>query len=147
MCYRCGSDACAHCFNYHDPDKPAHSKQQLRYVMCDQCFKDYGVQYIESCSLYQDANREIEEANMSTNDILGRSREMITPLPKGQPLVNYEPELGHTFIKKDFEDHATCNDCGSRVQFKDNPTAPAEMMAHKCENTGPDYPDYGGGEL
>jgi len=44
-----------------------------------------------------------------------------------------EDEGGHTFIKVSHQDYATCEDCGSRVQFYNNPTAHAEMMAHKCE--------------
>jgi len=46
-----------------------------------------------------------------------------------------DSEAGHDFTKKSFEDFATCNDCGSKIQFKDNPIAHAEMMAHKCSNT------------
>ena len=67
---------------------------------------------------------------------------LIEPLPKGPPLVNDEPEIGHTFTKRDFEDFASCNTCGMRVRFRDNASdAVQQMQAHECSTT----PDNGGG--
>ena len=81
----------------------------------------------------------------------------LPPLPDAPPLKDDEPILGrqytvsreeaeasmkedessHTFIKVSHQDYATCEDCGSKVQFYNNPTAHAEMMTHKCEDTQP----------
>ena len=63
-------------------------------------------------------------------------------LPKGPPLVNDEPEVGHTFTKKDYQDYASCDDCGMRVRFRDNASdAVQQMQAHECAVS----PDNGGG--
>lgn len=67
--------------------------------------------------------------------VLGRQYTVSREEAETQLKVEDEPEVSHTFIKVSHQDYATCEDCGSRVRFYNNPTAHAEMMAHKCENT------------
>ena len=44
----------------------------------------------------------------------------------------YDPNVGHDFTKISHQPFATCNDCKVQIQFRDNPNAHKEMMAHEC---------------
>ena len=43
-----------------------------------------------------------------------------------------EEKPGHDFTKISYQDWTTCNDCGTKIRFADNPDANREMMEHDC---------------
>lgn len=121
MCMRCGYVSCEHCFNpMVDVTKQLPPLPKGPALVNDEPEMNWvGKAFREA----YDSLQPLTEA--TSGDLKGD-----------------EPEIGHTFTKRDFEDYASCNNCGHKITFRDNATdAVQQMQAHECSTT----PDNGGG--